>query len=154
MAHGPGGLEIEASRDSIDITHLAGKEQMGADLALKRMGMEVAQGYAATGDKLILKTALAVHLVKVVGERRDQLVVALLAYLRPLLILGEAYFRKQIAPEAGRETIGAQRGQQLLWIGGGQATDGVAHEGLIGLIHPVDRHAVPIVVLAQMARSM
>ena len=28
MSHGPGGLEIEASRDSIDITHLAGKEQM------------------------------------------------------------------------------------------------------------------------------
>ena len=44
MSHGPGGLEIEASRDSIDITHLAGKEQMGADLALQRMGMEVAQG--------------------------------------------------------------------------------------------------------------
>ena len=44
MSHGPGGLEIEASRDSIDITHLAGKEQMGADLALQGMGMEVAQG--------------------------------------------------------------------------------------------------------------
>lgn len=44
MTHGPGGLKIEASRDSIDITHLAGKEQMGADLALQRMGMEVAQG--------------------------------------------------------------------------------------------------------------
>lgn len=44
MSHGPGGLEIEASRDSIDITHLTGKEQMGADLALQRMGMEVAQG--------------------------------------------------------------------------------------------------------------
>lgn len=44
MTHGPGGLEVEASRDSIDITHLTGKEQMGADLALQRMGMEVAQG--------------------------------------------------------------------------------------------------------------
>ena len=44
MSHGPGGLEIEASRDSIDITHIAGKEQMGADLALKRKRMEVAQG--------------------------------------------------------------------------------------------------------------
>lgn len=44
MSHGPGGLEIEASRDSINITHLAGKEQMGADLALQRMGMEVALG--------------------------------------------------------------------------------------------------------------
>lgn len=44
MSHGPGGLEIETSRDSIDITHLTGKEQMGADLALQRMRMEVAQG--------------------------------------------------------------------------------------------------------------
>ena len=44
MSHGPGGLEIEASRDSIDITHLTGKEQMGADLALQRMRMEMAQG--------------------------------------------------------------------------------------------------------------
>lgn len=44
MSHGPGGLEIEASRDSINITHLAGKEQMGADLDLQRMGMEVALG--------------------------------------------------------------------------------------------------------------
>lgn len=44
MAHRPDGLEVETSRDSIDITHLAGKEQMGADLALQRMGMEVAQG--------------------------------------------------------------------------------------------------------------
>ena len=44
MSQGPGGLEIEASSDSIDITHLAGKEQMGADLALQRMRMEVAQG--------------------------------------------------------------------------------------------------------------
>ena len=154
MAHRPGGLEVEASRDSIDITHLAGKEQMGADLALQRMGMEVAQGNAATGDKLVLETALAVHLVEIVGERRDQLVVALLAYLRPLLVLGEAYFRKQIAPKASREAVGAQRGQLLLWIGGGQAADGVADEGLIGLVHPVDRHAVPIVVLTQMARCM
>ena len=32
MAHRPGGLEVETSRDSIDITHLTGKEQMGADL--------------------------------------------------------------------------------------------------------------------------
>lgn len=44
MAHRPGGLEIETSRDSIDITHLTGKEQMGADLVLQRMRMEVAQG--------------------------------------------------------------------------------------------------------------
>lgn len=44
MAHRPGGLEVETSRDSIDITHLTGKEQMGADLALQRMRMEVAQG--------------------------------------------------------------------------------------------------------------
>lgn len=44
MDHRPGGLEVETSRDSIDITHLAGKEQVGADLALQRMGMEVAQG--------------------------------------------------------------------------------------------------------------
>lgn len=44
MAHRPGGLEVETSRDSIDITHLAGKEQVGADLAFQRMGMEVAQG--------------------------------------------------------------------------------------------------------------
>ena len=44
MAHRSGGLEVETSRDSIDITHLTGKEQMGADLALQRMGMEVAQG--------------------------------------------------------------------------------------------------------------
>ena len=44
MAHRPGGLEVETSRDSIDITHLTGKEPMGADLALQRMGMEVAQG--------------------------------------------------------------------------------------------------------------
>ena len=44
MAHRPGGLGIETSRDSIDITHLTGKEQMGADLVLQRMRMEVAQG--------------------------------------------------------------------------------------------------------------
>lgn len=44
MAHRPGGLEVENSRDSIDITHLTGKEQMWADLALQRMRMEVAQG--------------------------------------------------------------------------------------------------------------
>ena len=44
MAHRPGGLEVKTSRDSIDITHLAGKEQVGADLALQRMRMNVAQG--------------------------------------------------------------------------------------------------------------
>lgn len=44
MTHRPGGLEVEASRDSIDIAYFAGKEQIGADLALQRMGMEVAQG--------------------------------------------------------------------------------------------------------------
>ena len=55
IAHGPCRLEVKTSGDAIDIGHFACEEQVRAVLALQGIEVEFAQGYAATGDKLVLE---------------------------------------------------------------------------------------------------
>ena len=59
IAHGPCRLEVKTSGDAIDIGHFACEKQVCAVLALQGIEVEFAQGYAATGDKLVLEFALA-----------------------------------------------------------------------------------------------
>ena len=49
MPCGPGGLQIEAACDGIDVEHFAGKEEVRAHLALQGMQVDVAEADAAAG---------------------------------------------------------------------------------------------------------
>ena len=55
IPRGPGGLQIEAAGDGIDVEHLAGKEEVRAHLALQGMQVDVAEADAAAGNKLLLE---------------------------------------------------------------------------------------------------
>ena len=76
---GPCSLEIETACNGIDVEHLACEEEMGANLAFKRMLVDIAERYSPTGDKLFLERPLSVHLVEVVGKRLYQEVATFLA---------------------------------------------------------------------------
>ena len=51
IPRGPGGLQIEAAGDGIDVEHLAGKEEVRAHLTLQGMQVDVAEADAAAGNK-------------------------------------------------------------------------------------------------------
>ena len=68
ISRGPGGLQIEAAGDGIDVEHFAGKEEVRAHLALQGMQVDVAEADAAAGNKLFFEGSLAVYLIEVVGE--------------------------------------------------------------------------------------
>ena len=50
ISRGPGGLQIEAAGDGIDVEHFAGKEEVRAYLALQGMQVDVAEADAAAGN--------------------------------------------------------------------------------------------------------
>jgi len=67
-AGGPGGLEVEAAGEAVDVQHFAGEIKSGTDAAFHRREIHLAQVHAAAGDEFLLVHALAGH-----GEfrRRD-----------------------------------------------------------------------------------
>ena len=77
ISHGPGGLEIKASGDGIDIGHLACEKKTGDMLALKGAGTDGRKGDSATRDKLVAPPALAFDDINVVGELFHKAVDAL-----------------------------------------------------------------------------
>ena len=50
MPCGPGGLQIEAAGDGIDVEHFAGKEEVRAHLALQGMQVDVAEADAGVRE--------------------------------------------------------------------------------------------------------
>ena len=66
IPRGPGGLQIEAACDGIDVEHFSGKEEVRAHPALQGMQVDVVEADAAAGNKLLLEGPLAVHLIEVV----------------------------------------------------------------------------------------
>ena len=57
----PGGLEIEAAGDAVNVQQFAGKKQSGTNTALHGFEIHLVQPDPAAGHELILVQALSVH---------------------------------------------------------------------------------------------
>ena len=57
----PRGLKIEPAGDAVNVQHLAGEKQSGANPAFHRLEIHFVQPHAAAGDKFILVQAFAGH---------------------------------------------------------------------------------------------
>ncbi len=56
---GPGGLEIEASGDAIDVEGFAGEVESGDDAAFHGFEVDFGQGNASTSDEFLLVGAFS-----------------------------------------------------------------------------------------------
>ena len=71
---GPGGLEVEAAGDAVDVKELAGEVEAGAVAALKGAGVDGAEGHAAAGDELVLEGGARGDGIAVGREEGDEAV--------------------------------------------------------------------------------
>ena len=154
ISRGPGGLQIEAAGDGIDVEHFAGKEEVRAHLALQGMQVDVAEADAAAGNKLFFEGSLAVYLIEVVGEGFYQQVATLLSHFAPFLFGCISHLLNQEEPEAGWQIVGADACQLLLRVGDDDALDVLFHQRAVVLVYPVHGNLNLIVVLVQIAGSM
>ena len=65
---GPGGLEIKAASDAIDIEDLSRKVNAGEVFAFKGVGVDSGEVDAPTSDELVLEGGTAGYLVAVVAK--------------------------------------------------------------------------------------
>ena len=154
IPRGPGGLQIEAAGDGIDVEHFAGKEEVRAHLALQGMQVDVAEADAAAGNKLLLEGSLAVYLIEVVVEGFYQQVATLLSHFAPFLLGRISHLLNQEEPEAGWEIVRADASQLLLRVGDDDALDVLFHQRTVALVYPVYGNPDLIVVLVQIAGCM
>ena len=72
MGCGPSGLEVEASRNTIDVEHFASEVQVRTMFAFEGVAVDTRKGNAATGDELIFESRATHNGVVVIDERVDE----------------------------------------------------------------------------------
>ena len=82
----PGGLEVEAARDAIDIEDLSCEIDVGEVFAFEGVGIDSREIDAATGDEFVLEGGTACNLVGIVAEGVDQTVQFFLAQVLPTVL--------------------------------------------------------------------
>ena len=72
MGSGPSGLEVEASRNTIDVEHFASEVKPRVVLAFEGVAVDTRKGNAATGDEFIFESCTTQDEVVVIDERVDE----------------------------------------------------------------------------------
>lgn len=145
---GPGGLEIKAAGNAIDIEDLSREVNAGEVFAFKGIGVDSGEVDTTTGDELVLEGGTAGYLVVVVAEDVYQAVQLFLVQVLPT-VLGALFecLLQEVAPEARGEVERTDAGELLL----GMMTDDLLQrlkDLRVFLAEPVDgqRHLVLVVV--------
>ena len=68
---GPGGLEVEAAGDAVDVERFAGEEEAGDEAAFHGFEIDLGERDAAAGDEFLFVHALAGDGEFGGGEERD-----------------------------------------------------------------------------------
>ena len=79
MGSGPSGLEVEASRNTIDVEHFASEVKPRIVLAFKGVAIDTRKGNAATSDEFIFEWCTTHDGVVVIDERVDETMDVLFA---------------------------------------------------------------------------
>ena len=97
---GPGGLEVEASGDAVDVEYLAGKVEMGSGERFECVFINGVEGNASAGDEFVFIVTTGGNAILVVCECLDNAVEGLLAYVADALAV-KLYFVQEVLPQAG-----------------------------------------------------
>ena len=84
MASGPGGLEIEAAGDAVDIEAFAGEVEAGDEAAFHAAEVDLLEADAAAGDEFLLVGGFSLNFEPAFGELADKCIFLFLGELRPL----------------------------------------------------------------------
>ena len=105
VAGGPGGLEVEAAGDAVDVEDFACEIEVGVGLAFHRFEIEVFQVHSATGDELVFVGALAGDLKLGLGQLSHEVLGLLLSEVSPRLSFGDARGLGKTSPEAAGDSF-------------------------------------------------
>ena len=133
MAHSPGSLKVEASRDGIYIKDLAGKIEAGMLTAFESSRIDAAKRHASTRDELLFIGITAVDAEVVVGETRCQTPAGLAAQSRATEIRGHITAVKQVKPQPVVELYRPYAAHPLLWMGSSHLSNELQGFGLTRL---------------------
>ena len=87
----PGGLEVEAAGDGVDVEDLAGEEEAGDALAFEAAEVHFVEGHAAGGDELLFEGAFAVDGQAAFAELRNEGIQLGLAEVSPVLFRVDSF---------------------------------------------------------------
>ena len=137
-SRGPSGLKVEAARHAIHVENLAREVKASNHTALHRGEVDLAQGDAAAGDEFLFERGFAAHLIDVVEQGVEELVLGLLAEVQPHGIGGNLRPLEQVRPKLLGQLKRARVGDLLF----PHLVDGCVHRcggfGGVGDADPVD----------------
>ena len=162
VAHCPGSLQVETAGDSIDIEHLTSEVKIRVLSTLERVGIDVAERYATTGDELLFEPRLARDGIGVASEQRGKSIELLASNLGTSAFEGNAAAAEQIMPQTrgegrgssclermtGREMDGADL---FLWIVLKERFKLLTHFVFVAPTQPVDDELRLVLTVGQMA---
>ena len=112
---GPGGLEIKAASDAINIEDLSREIDAGEVFAFKGVGIDSGEVDASTGDELVLEGGTAGYLVLVVAKGVYDTVQFLLVEVLPTVLRALTQgLLQEVAPKARWKVEGTNRADLLL----------------------------------------
>ena len=105
VAGGPGGLEVEAAGDAVDVQDFAGEVEAGDLFALHRFELEVIERDSAAGHEFIFVEALAIDDESGFDEFADECRTLILGEGGPGGVVGDFGGFTHAVPEAFRDAF-------------------------------------------------
>ena len=153
---GPGGLEVEAAGDAVDVEDFAGEVEAGDEAACHGFEVDVAEVDAATGDELVFVHAFAVDgegagtefLGEAAGEGAREVGPAEFGEVG--VERGEGGFDEGF-PEAGGDVELGVVEEAFAGGGGAELVEALEDLGFGGAAGPVDEDVEAVVELLEVA---
>lgn len=105
-AGGPGGLEVEAAGQGVDVEDFPGEEQAGLQAALHGLEVDFFQADSAAGHKFFFEYPFALNGICPAGEFVGQAVQNRVGEVAPIVIFADASGSGQALPQARWELGG------------------------------------------------
>ena len=102
---GPCGLEVETTRDAVDVENLTGKVEMGRGEGFECVFVDSVEGNASAGDEFVFVVTTGDNAVLVVCECFDDAIEGFLAYVANTFAV-KLYLVQEVLPQTGVEVVG------------------------------------------------
>ena len=107
-------MEVESSRNGIDIKHFTGEIQPRIKLALLRREVYSGEGDTTAGDELLLEPGPSRYPVLIRRQAAHQAIEPLLTEFRPTEIFSQGTSAENVPPQPVRQSVRPRAGDQLL----------------------------------------
>src|SRR5580765_6547804 len=112
----PGGLEIEASSQAIQVQQLSSKIEAGTDAAFHGLEIHFAQAHAAASNEFIFVEALADHLKFCPAKLMDELMLGGARKSGPPGLSRDPGTQNQLFPKSSRESSIGDVHHESRWL--------------------------------------